>query len=268
MTSSKNDFTSLLQFALDAANKSRIIVNEAFARQTTVELKSDGSALTETDLAVERLLRKLIGDAYPDHTIIGEEFDSCSKPSSYEWTIDPIDGTQSFATGLPTFSTLISLRRDDIAILGVIDHPALGVRYYAAQGLGAYCNGRRISIDDARSDYQIVATSTRGNYLRTDQAHLFDRLLAKYPDTRIFYDSFPYGHVAQGHITAMAEFNLKIWDLSPVEVLIQEAGGSYLPLQKVAPTAGPTLQSAVFGSPALSKKLYDDFVANGLYNNN
>jgi len=254
-----NELIAFQKFALAAVVQSREIIQTAFAAQTNVEFKSDGSVLTETDLAVERLLRGLIEETYPTHTIIGEEYDSKRQSSVYEWTIDPIDGTQNFATGLPTFSTLISLRRDGRSVLGVIDHPALGICYHAAEGLGAYCNGKRISIGDARSDYSIIATSTRGNYQRTGQEQLFDKLLEAYPDTRIYYDSFPYGHVAQGHISAMVEFNLKLWDLSPVEVLIREAGGVYLPLQSVERANGPTLISAIFGNPDLVGKLQGQF---------
>ena len=111
-------------------------------------LKADASYVTNADLAVERTLRALIGRRFPAHGIVGEEFPPVNAGAAFQWILDPIDGTLSFTHGIPYFGTIIALHHDGIPIVGVIDHPALGLCYSAGLGLGAWCNGRRLHVRD------------------------------------------------------------------------------------------------------------------------
>ena len=113
-------------------------------RAVDVEMKSDGTPVTEADRAAERAIRAVLGGAYPEFGLLGEEYgeEPGSGDSSARWIIDPIDGTISFARGIPLFGTLIALLEGDEPVLGLIDLPVLGERYVGWRGPGCRRTGQ------------------------------------------------------------------------------------------------------------------------------
>src|SRR5256886_8207278 len=111
--------------AVEMADEARRIVEPAIERGFEVETKPDASLVTDIDHAVERRFRELIGRWFPDHGVIGEEYPPTHPESAFQWILDPIDGTEEFVHGVPTFGTMLALHYREVPLIGVIDHPAL-----------------------------------------------------------------------------------------------------------------------------------------------
>src|SRR5207249_1696691 len=148
--------------AVEMADEARRIVEPAIERGFEVETKPDASLVTDIDHAVERRFRELIGRWFPDHGVIGEEYPPTHPESVFQWILDPIDGTEEFVHGVPTFGTMLALHYRGVPLVGVIDHPALAIRVHAGVGLGTYRNGQRIRLTDAPA--RVRPEEARGRY--------------------------------------------------------------------------------------------------------
>ncbi len=140
-----------LPVALELADTADDLAVAAFrGAELAVERKADGSPVSDADLAVERALRKLLARARPDHGVVGEE-DAGTAGARWCWYLDPIDGTSRFIAGDPRWYTLIGLVLGETVMVGVASAPALGLRWWAVRGAGAFCNGRRIAVSETRT---------------------------------------------------------------------------------------------------------------------
>src|SRR5215470_469150 len=167
--------------ALELADEARRIVRPALERGFSVETKADRSLVTDVDRAVERRWRELIDRWFPDHGALGEEYPPTRPDSAFQWIMDPIDGTEEFVHGIPTFGTMLALHHRGVPLIGMIDHPALDIRVNAAVGLGTHRNGHRVRLGDvpadARPEDLRLVLSARVNFTRhLDEGPLFDRL--------------------------------------------------------------------------------------------
>lgn len=219
-----------------------------------VDAKSDSSPVTDADLAAERTIRQLIEDRYPEHGILGEEFDAKGPEREWLWTIDPIDGTENFARGIPTFGTMVALKHEGRPVVGVLDHPAMGVTVHAAKGRGAFWNKRKLTIGSAEplQAGDVIATSNRKTFERSGEGAVFDALHAWHGSARMYYDCFSHSLAARGSLAAVVEFNLAPWDLAPSEIIIREAGGEFVTVA----TEGAR-SSAVFGRTAAVRSIVE-----------
>lgn len=243
------------QFAEHIVDQTRALILDLWLQNDIgARLKEDRTPVTEVDLKAEQLARELLREKYPEHGVIGEEFEPLNPESDFQWTVDPIDGTQNLVNRIPTFGTLIGLRFKNKAIVGVIDHPALDVRCSGGSGLGVTCNGSAVAIQDLAqdsfTDNDIIVTNNIGVFGRdTGGAELFHRIMEIHPHSRVYYDCYGHTLAITGSVAVVVEPNLKIWDVTPAEALITEAGGEfrYFNVQK---DIGPsTLYNAVFGKP-------------------
>ena len=105
------------------ADAARSFVRESASCKPRDEFKSDNSPVTNFDKELELILRNLIRNKYPDHGIMGEELESINPNAEFTWLLDPIDGTLAFLTGIPVFTTLISLLHNGLPIIGIIEAP-------------------------------------------------------------------------------------------------------------------------------------------------
>src|SRR5687768_15483748 len=149
-----------LGFAQHLADITRPIALQYFRTSLEVTLKADKSPVTVADRKIESALRRLIHERYPHHGIIGEEYE-CTPAKTYNWIIDPIDGTKSFVMGNPLFGTLIGLLRGDEPIVGLIDLSATGERWTG--------DGHHTMLNDGVSD----CTATVSNCNSIGQARLY-----------------------------------------------------------------------------------------------
>ena len=140
----KNELNSYLSFAKKLINVSEKIVKQNTSSKIKVNFKIDRSPVTKIDKQVERSLRKLINEKYPDHGIYGEEYQNRNLQSEFIWVIDPIDGTKNFINGNGNYGTLLALCHQGVPIIGIINSPELKKRWIGIKNHGAYCNNKKL----------------------------------------------------------------------------------------------------------------------------
>jgi histidinol-phosphatase len=199
------------------------------AADLRVSLKADASHVTDADLAVERAIRDLLATERPDDGIFGEEF-GAEGSTLRQWIIDPIDGTANFLRGAPVWGTMIALAVDGVPRVGVVSAPALGRRWWAAAGHGAWTatetEPRRLtvssvdSLGDASVSFQSIG--------QWDDAGWLDALIAlsrRVWRDRAYGDVWAYMLLAEGRLDMVAEFDVKEYDIAAAVPIIAEAGG-------------------------------------------
>ncbi|HZD39018.1 MAG TPA: histidinol-phosphatase [Actinomycetes bacterium] len=237
-----------LEFALALADLADRVTMERFrAQDLVVETKPDLTPVTEADRAVERLLRRHIASQRPDHLVVGEEFGAggTGGAGSARWIVDPIDGTKNYVRGIPVFATLIGLERDGGMALGVASAPALGRRWWAARGAGAFANGAPIRVsrvarlEDAQLGHASVSSwAARG--MRKGFLELEERCWRG----RGFGDFWIHVLVAEGAVDVAVEPEVSLWDLAALQVIVEEAGGRFTSLEGVPrPDGGSAVSS-------------------------
>lgn len=246
--------------AIEMADEARRIVQAALARGFSIETKLDRSLVTDADKGVERRLRELIARWFPEHGVLGEEYPPTRPESPFQWILDPIDGTEEFVHGIPTFGTMLALHHRGTALVGVIDHAALDLRVTAARGLGTFRNGQRIRLpvpptDRRPGDVRLVL-SARVNFTHhVDEGHLFEALTRAFPNHRIYRAAYAHTAVVIGAADAMVDMHNRLWDQAPSPVLIEEAGGRYAVVRDFPAPDGGRITSAVFGQPPVVDRL-------------
>jgi histidinol phosphatase-like enzyme (inositol monophosphatase family) len=217
---------TLLEFALDAVWQAGRITLGYFQAGVSVDRKADNTPVTIADREAEHRLRSLIGRYWPDHSIVGEEYGHSPATSRYTWLIDPIDGTKSFVCGVPLYANLLALLDGDQALLGVMHFPALNETVYAVQGDGCYWNGRRayVSRVDQLSD-AVVLVSGLGEF--GDKTAAWQQLCQATYIQRTWGDAYGYALVATGRAEIMVDPVMALWDCAPLQVILEEAGGTF-----------------------------------------
>ncbi len=221
-----------LRLALELADAADAITMAAFrSAGLRVETKPDLSPVTEADRGVERELRARIAAERPGDAVVGEEFGVSGDSDSRRWYIDPIDGTKNFVRGVPVFATLIGLQRDGEMVVGVCSAPALGARWWASRGGGAFADGRRIHVSGVArlADAHLSYDDVRG----FEQAGLAERFLdlaRRCWRSRGFGDFWSHVMVAEGAVDIAVEPEVNPWDLAPLQVIVEEAGGRFTDL--------------------------------------
>jgi histidinol-phosphatase len=137
------DLEAWLAFAHDCCDVADAISLAAFRTDLDVREKSDGSFVTDADRAIEREIRGRLAARFPDHGIVGEEYGAAQSSTETRWLLDPIDGTHNFMRGVPIFGTLLAVERDGEIQVGVISAPAIGQRWFASRGQGAWASASR-----------------------------------------------------------------------------------------------------------------------------
>jgi len=206
-----------------------------------VESKPDLTPVTDADTAVERAVRAALAQARPHDGVLGEEFGSCAPAAgsgTRRWVIDPIDGTKNFVRGVPIWGTLIALMDGDQPVVGLVSAPALGRRWWAAVGQGAFAGrdqatGTPIRVGRLDAMLDVMRTSWR---------------------SRAYGDFYGYMLVAEGAVDAMVEPELSLWDLAALVPIVTEAGGV---LTDLAGRPGPAGGNAVASNGRLHQDLLD-----------
>jgi histidinol-phosphatase len=235
-----------LTLALELADVADAITVARFrAADLLVETKPDLTPVTEADQAVERTLRDRLAVERPDDSIVGEEYGTSEVPESgRRWIVDPIDGTANYVRGIPVWATLLALQEGDQMTVGVVSAPALGRRWWAARGAGAFGTdglsdqARALRVSGVRTleDAQACISDTAG----WEQRGRLDSVLnlsRRCWRTRGFGDFWIYMLVAEGVADVACEAVVSLWDLAAPQVIVEEAGGKFTDLSGV-PTAG------------------------------
>jgi len=227
-----------LQLALQMADAADAISKLHFrAIDLVVETKPDLTPVTIADRAVEDELRKMVPET---DAVVGEE-SGVSGPSGSRrrWIIDPIDGTKNFVRQIPVWATLIGLEEDGEITVGVASAPALGRRWWAARGEGAFANAEPIhvsavsTLDDAQVSY-----SSLSGWAGIGSRDRFLDLAERCWRTRAFGDFWSHVLVAEGSCEIGLDPEVSLWDLAALQVIVEEAGGRFTDLSGKATPAG------------------------------
>jgi histidinol-phosphatase len=212
-----------------------------------VETKADDSPVTDVDRAAEHAVRELLERHRPHDAIHGEEFGT-KGGGPRQWVIDPVDGTRNYVRGIPVWATLIALLDEGEPVMGVVSAPALGLRWFASKGEGAW-KGRHIkdatrihvSDRDAMGDSTMSYSSLVG-WEKIGLLPAFLDLTRKLWRTRAFGDFWSYMMVAEGTVEIATEPDLQIYDMAALVTIVEEAGGKFTSLDGTrAPFGGNAL---------------------------
>jgi histidinol-phosphatase len=245
------DLEQMARVAEAAAEAARREILPRF-RQVAVEIKQDGTPVTEADRAGERAIRAVLREATPEIGILGEEY-GAEGSGGRCWIVDPIDGTISFSRGLPLFGTLIALVEEERPVLGLIDLHALGERTLGWRGGGVRCNGAPVRVSScARLEDAIVAHGDPVALEGFGQRDAWLALARDLPRLRGYTDCFGHAQVVRGSVDAMVDLSLNTWDAAATQILVEEAGGrcETLRLERRDYPLG-----LVMGSPPLVERL-------------
>ena len=205
-----------LRFALELAELADSLSLPRFrAADLRVETKPDLTPVTDADRAVERALRRRIAAERPGDTVLGEE--EGDGGGDVRWIVDPIDGTKNFSRGLPVWATLIALERDGAVVCGVVSAPALGHRWWAARGEGAWRDGERLAVSHVAALGDAAASCSEAADLALFEPRVWH--------ARGIGDFWQHALVAEGALDAAVDARLAIWDYAAVALVVEEAGG-------------------------------------------
>jgi len=190
-----------------------------------IERKADRSPVTAADRLIEERLRRAIERTFPGDSVLGEEFGRSGRSHETYWTIDPIDGTRAFSSGLPSWGIMVGRVERGHATLGVVDYPAIGTTLGVARGVRAYerTSGHRVLLPRARPVRSIQDTVIFHGGLRWWTVPRFIRgfqriVKASYLE-RAYGDCYGYLWVLRGRADAMIDYGVKPWDLVPFAAL-------------------------------------------------
>lgn len=234
-----------LALALQIANLAdAITVSRYRAEDLAVDTKPDLTPVTEADREVERMARERLADRAPGDAVLGEEYGTSGGDVARRWVIDPIDGTMNYVRGIPSWATLVALQIDGQTELGVVSAPALGRRWWAARGHGAFVSDGadqprclRVSAVRELADAQLVCAG----FEDWDGVGRLDSLLElgrRCWRTRGFGDFWSYMLVAEGAAEIGLDARASLWDLAAPQMIVEEAGGRFTDLGGAAGPAG------------------------------
>ena len=251
-----------LQFARRLADEADALSMARFrATDLVVTTKPDLSPVSDADKAVEQAIRSAINRDRPGDSVLGEEFGTVGQ-SSRQWIIDPIDGTKNYLRGVPVWATLIALAIDGVPQVGVVSAPALGKRWWAAKGSGAWMRDAVLGEDERGIHVSAVAdladaSASCSGLSRWEEAGKLENYLALSRTvwrTRDYGDMWPYMMVAEGRVDVAGELDLQVYDMAALVPIVEEAGGRF---SSVSGEPGPWHHSAV----ATNGRLHDAALA-------
>ena len=232
------DVSARLDFAVKIAHEAGDTTLRYFRRDDLqVERKADQSPVTVADRAAEELLRQRIATAFPQDAVLGEEFGPQAGTSGFQWVLDPIDGTKSFIHGVPLYTTLVAVLKDDRPCLGVIHTPAIGETVYAQTGCGCWWiaggdsspKPARVSNVSRLNESLLLTTDIAAfsTCRETDATEIYLRLQREARYARTWGDGYGYLMVATGRAEVMIDPVVNLWDAAPLQTVVEEAGGHF-----------------------------------------
>lgn len=222
-----------LSFAHELADRSGTVTLRYFRKDMNVANKlSDGGfdPVTAADQAAERVMANLVARTFPDHGVVGEEYGTTASDARYRWVFDPIDGTRAFIMGQPMWGTLIGLLDGENPMLGIMNQPFTGERFWASQDAAHFRLGetraKRIKTRSGVPLSSAILTTTHPDLFTVARdAKAFGRLSDVVRMTRFGGDCYNYCLLAAGHLDLVVEVDLKPHDIVALIPIVERAGG-------------------------------------------
>lgn len=230
-----NTIEEKFDFACAVAREAGSLASRYFADLASLTIHSKGvqDMASEADINTENLIRSAVAAQYPDDAFLGEE--SCEEyqldPTRGIWVVDPIDGTQPFISGIPTWCIIIAYVENNVTEIGVVYDPVHNELFAARRGFGATLNGQPIratSVQDVSSGLTGIGYSNR--VTTEDTLGPLSRLMEK---DGMFHrcgsGGLTLAYVACGRLIGYFEPHMNAWDALAGILLTCEAGGTARP---------------------------------------
>jgi histidinol-phosphatase len=209
-----------LRFAHQLADAADAVTLGRFrALDLQVQAKPDLTPVSEADVAAEEAVRALVAAQRPGEGVLGEELGEDT--ASARWIVDPIDGTRNYVRGIPVWATLLAFERDGGVEVALVSAPALGRRWWAARGEGAWTDGGPCRVSEVASLADSVVSTGSGPTMPPGWAVLSAHAWS----SRGFGDFWQHCLVAEGALEVATDATLELWDYAAIQLLVEEAGG-------------------------------------------
>ena len=231
-----------------------------FREGTEIRYKGSHDLVSDADVEAEKLIVEVIRSTFPDHSFLGEEEHSDSVDAEHLWVIDPVDGTNNFAHGVPHFGISIGYVHNGVRTAGVVYHPALNELYAAARGEGATVNGEPARVSSVTTLKEALAVTgfyyDRGKTMEETLSTIRELFLRGVHGIRRYgAASLDLCYVGCGRFEVYFEYELKPWDFAAGALFVEEAGGA------VTACTGKSLPLAHTSLIATNGALHDELVA-------
>ena len=222
-----------LAFAFRLADAADAITSARFrASDLRVETKPDLSPVSEADRAAEEAIRSLVAASGRGEGVLGEEFGDDGGDA--KWIVDPIDGTTNYVRGIPVWATLLALERDGVVCASLVSAPALGRRWWAGRGEGAFADGSRCRVSAVSRVEDATVSTTSARRMPAGWTAIVMRAWAN----RGLGDFWQHCLVAEGALDVACDRAMNAWDYAPVQLIVEEAGGRCTTFEGAGPSAG------------------------------
>lgn len=257
-----------LDCACAAADAARAITLPAFHAGLSPENKTPNDRrydpVTQADKDCEKLLRQIVGDAFPDDGLFGEEYPDKTGSGRWSWCFDPIDGTRAFVAGVPVWSCLIAVRYDGVPVIGIIDLPALDERYHGAPaGICEYGAAWAITPQGTHAISTRPCADFRDGVLSCTeplamftpgQRAAYEMIRRSVRFSRLGLDAYAYALLARGRIDIILEAGLQNYDIQAHIPIVSGAGGKITAWDGTDASNGGSAFAA--GDPSMMKEIY------------
>jgi histidinol-phosphatase len=244
-----DDLEALLHTARAAVEAASHAALRHWRRTLRVERKADRSPVTEADREAEAAILAVVRRRWPDDAVLAEESGARAGGSGRRWLVDPLDGTHGFSRGGTFWGALVAVERGGEVLAGAMALPALGETYWAARGMGAFRDGHALWVTEAKDWSQAVLSLGELRHLLGGPAGAaVARLIRTAGQARCYGDLAACAQVLSGRADVWLETGVKPWDLAPLQVLVEEAGGRFTDFRG---ERGFTAGEAVAAGPAL-----------------
>lgn len=213
-----------IDLARRLADRAGEVIRPYYRQKLDIVEKDDLSPVTVADQNAEAAMRELIEKEFPAHGIYGEEYGQVRTDAEYVWVLDPIDGTHSFISGCPTFTTLIGLCQNGVPVAGVMYQAISGERWIGANG-ACELNGEKITTRACSRVDQASLFSWGAELFGCDRPRQYRALYDRARRKRFGYDSYAYGLLAHGFADIIADFDMKPYDYCALVPIVSSAGG-------------------------------------------
>lgn len=237
------DLSSETQERMNKALKGVIQAGEEIRKifkdpNLTINYKDDQTPVTVADQKSEDIIASSLHKYFPQDGILAEEKTEVTTQNGFRWIIDPLDGTQSFISGVPQFGILVGLEHNEDALLGIVYFPAFKEIFFAIKGQGAkhalinsekeLMDVKKLHVSQKTSlEEAFICYTTFDDFKKTQKEQEFLNIIQKGRKNRGWGDCFGHMLVATGRCDVMLDPTLKLWDIAALKPIIEEAGGSF-----------------------------------------
>ncbi len=220
-------FSKELSAALNAAKQASKIINSFYKKDFDVELKKDGTPVTQADKLAEKKIFSVLKKSFPNYGFFGEESGE-SGSMDCRWIVDPLDGTKNFSRKIPFFGSLIALEKHGEIAAGVLSMPVFNEFMYAEKGKGAFLNGKRIHVSKVSDLGKSMLTFGGLQYFKKYGTFgKLQKLIDKSMFVRSFGDILGYNYISRGRADVLVEAEVSPWDIAAAKIVVEEAGGKF-----------------------------------------